>query len=179
MGSRSGTATAGHARFCTPAPFLLPPRSPTGLSWPITMSPNVWTAMGHVIVTGPSTPRQTGPRLRLPGLPRAPQCPHATQSHPEAATATPLPFLTPHDAPKRVDCHGQTYCYRFPHTPTNGTTAAAAATGSPYKPSCRQGQFSRKVPLDSFSVFSTNRIFFLFSTYHYLRRRLRRLINFE
>ena len=142
------------------------------------MFPNVWTLMGHVIVTGPSTPRQTGPRLRLPGPSRAPQeGSHATHSHPEAATATRLPFLTPHDVPKRVDCHGARYCYRFPHTPTNGTTAAAAATSSPYKPSCRQGQFSKVGPIRLlFNVFHQS-YFFLFSTHHYLRRRLRRLIR--
>ena len=133
------------------------------------MFPNVWTAMGRHIVPGPSTPRQTGPRLRLPGPSRAPPRSHATHPHPGAATATRLPFLTPHDVPKRVDCHGAYYCSRFPHTPTNGTTAAAAATSSPYKHSCRKGQFSRKVPLDSFSMFSTNRIFFFFSTHHYLQ----------
>ena len=40
--------------------------------------------------------------------------------------ATGWPFLTRHDVPQRVDCHGATYCYRFIHTPPNGTTAAVA-----------------------------------------------------
>jgi hypothetical protein len=40
--------------------------------------------------------------MRLPGPSRAPQRFHATHSHPGAATATRLPFLAPHDVPKRV-----------------------------------------------------------------------------
>jgi hypothetical protein len=132
-------------------------RSPVGLSWPIPVQPSVWTAMGSVIVPDPPTPRKTGPRLRSPGPSRAPQGAHATHSHPGAATATRLPFLTPHGIPKHVDCHGQRCCSRLPHTPTNGTTAAAAAASSPCKPSV-----FRKVPLDSFSMFTTNRIIFFF-----------------
>jgi hypothetical protein len=42
------------------------------------------------------------------------------------SSATRWPFLTRHDVPQRVDCHGAHYCYRSTHSPPNGTTPAVA-----------------------------------------------------
>ena len=121
-----------------------PPQPPVGTSGPLTTFPNVWTAMGRHIVTGPSTPRQTGPQLRTPGPPHAPKSSSTTHFHPEAATATRWHFLTPHDIPIRVCCHGAHYCSRSTHTPPNGTTTASAATALPYEPPFDNGIFVRR-----------------------------------
>jgi hypothetical protein len=140
------------------------------------MLPNVWTAMGHVIVTGPSTPRQTGPRLRLPGPPRAPQGSHATHSHPEARSRHSHPFALPEPSRCSKTCGlpWGTLLLQVPPHPNKRDHGCGGGRELPMQTLLSRESVFKEGPIDSFSTFSSNRIF-SFSTHHYLRRRLRRL----
>ena len=131
--------------------------------------------MGDIIVTGPPTARQTGPRLRSPGPsttrpPRHSFPPRSPHSHPFA-----LP--DPSRCSKTCGLPWAILLLQVPPHPNKRDHGCGGGHELPIQTLLSKGTVFKEGPIRLlFNVFHQS-YFFLFSTYHYLRRRLRRLIN--